>query len=344
MNKEDIFNSLVTNAFDFLEKAILEIDEYPKFSMINFYASLELFLKARLLHEHWTLIISRRKEPDIEKFLSGDFQSITISDAESLLKKVLNSGLSKDVSKIFKEVGNHRNKIVHFYNNDIENNSEKWKIVKLQLVAWYHLNQLLKVNWLEVFIDYQSQINKIEQMLKKYHDFLLAIFNGLNDIIESKIENGSTFHNCPSCGFKSQEHTNSSDENPHTAICLVCNLHENFFILDCPHCNKEITISESKKDSCPLCSNEITQSDILDDIETIGDPYAGEASYANCETCGGHQTVGVLNSGKYFCSCCLEKFDNVQICEYCSEYNTGNMENSYLFGCSMCEGMQGQLI
>jgi len=54
--------------------------------MINFYASIELFLKARLLKEHWTLIVTKKTEPDIDKFISGDFQSITINEAEILLK------------------------------------------------------------------------------------------------------------------------------------------------------------------------------------------------------------------------------------------------------------------
>ncbi len=59
MNKEEMFNRLVENAFDFLFKAISEIEGQPKYSVIHFYAAVELFVKARLMKEHWSLVISQ---------------------------------------------------------------------------------------------------------------------------------------------------------------------------------------------------------------------------------------------------------------------------------------------
>ena len=77
-------------------------------------------------------------------------------------------------------------------------------------------------------------------------------------------------------------------------------------------------------------------------ITVVADPMEG-AAYANCENCGGHQTVGLLKTGKYFCVGCFTEFDEIQMCEYCYEYNTGDMENSYFYGCSMCDGKEGRL-
>ena len=54
-----MFNRLVENAFDFLFKAISEIEGQPKYSVIHFYAAVELFVKARLMKEHWSLVISQ---------------------------------------------------------------------------------------------------------------------------------------------------------------------------------------------------------------------------------------------------------------------------------------------
>uniref|UniRef100_E6QVY9 HEPN domain-containing protein n=1 Tax=mine drainage metagenome TaxID=410659 RepID=E6QVY9_9ZZZZ len=51
MKKNVNFGKLVDNAFDFLDKAGREFKSEPKYSVIHFYAALELFLKARLLHE-----------------------------------------------------------------------------------------------------------------------------------------------------------------------------------------------------------------------------------------------------------------------------------------------------
>ena len=52
------FDSLVRNAMDFLKKSVDELEESPKYSVIYFSTAVELFLKARLLREHWSLIIS----------------------------------------------------------------------------------------------------------------------------------------------------------------------------------------------------------------------------------------------------------------------------------------------
>lgn len=55
MNEKEIFESVVSNAIDFMTKSISELKEHPKSSVIDFYSSIELFFKARLLKEHWAL-------------------------------------------------------------------------------------------------------------------------------------------------------------------------------------------------------------------------------------------------------------------------------------------------
>ncbi|HEX4556398.1 MAG TPA: hypothetical protein VH249_20580 [Xanthobacteraceae bacterium] len=74
MAEMDHLSRLIENALDFLTRAIDEFEGAPKYSIIHFYAAIELFLKARLLDEHWSLIVS--KEPDRAKFESGDFVSV----------------------------------------------------------------------------------------------------------------------------------------------------------------------------------------------------------------------------------------------------------------------------
>ena len=46
---------LTENSIDFLTEAIDGFQVQPKYSIIHFYTAVELFLKARLLHEHWSL-------------------------------------------------------------------------------------------------------------------------------------------------------------------------------------------------------------------------------------------------------------------------------------------------
>jgi len=91
MSKELMFRRLVDNALDFLSKAIEDLKEHPKYSMINFHASVELFVKARLMAEHWTLVVAKRQEPDWTKFVAGDFQSVSLDDAANRLDKIIKS-------------------------------------------------------------------------------------------------------------------------------------------------------------------------------------------------------------------------------------------------------------
>ncbi len=94
MIKKQIFDRLVENAIDFLSKSIEEIDDSPKYSIIHFHASIELFVKARLMAEHWTLVISKRQEPDWDKFISGNFISVSLDEAAKRLTKIVRSGIS----------------------------------------------------------------------------------------------------------------------------------------------------------------------------------------------------------------------------------------------------------
>lgn len=46
-------DSLVRNAIEFLQRSMKELENQPKYAVIDFCTALELFLKARLLKEHW---------------------------------------------------------------------------------------------------------------------------------------------------------------------------------------------------------------------------------------------------------------------------------------------------
>jgi hypothetical protein len=51
-----LFDQVVFNAIDFANRSVLELRNSPKHSMIDFCAAIELFLKARLLREHWAAL------------------------------------------------------------------------------------------------------------------------------------------------------------------------------------------------------------------------------------------------------------------------------------------------
>ena len=69
---DDLFQRLTTSALEFLRRAMAEAEANPKFALVHFCAGLELILKARLLREHWSLVVTSK--PDLRKFQSGDFR------------------------------------------------------------------------------------------------------------------------------------------------------------------------------------------------------------------------------------------------------------------------------
>lgn len=83
--------------------------------VIHFYTAVELFLKARLLAEHWSLVVAKRQDPDLTRFELGDFQSVTLDEAADKLDKVLQSPLSSAELSQFRNMAKHRNRMVHFF-------------------------------------------------------------------------------------------------------------------------------------------------------------------------------------------------------------------------------------
>jgi len=95
MKKDKLFDSLMTNAFDFLSKSIEEFDENPKYSLVNFYSAIELLLKARLLYDHWSMVVAKGSDLNYDSFIKGDFQSVTSKDSIYRLRNALKVNISK---------------------------------------------------------------------------------------------------------------------------------------------------------------------------------------------------------------------------------------------------------
>ncbi|MDT9702548.1 hypothetical protein RMT89_43460, partial [Streptomyces sp. P17] len=88
-----------------------DLDKRPKNSIVDFYSSIELFLKARLMNEHWTLILSRPELANLDSFQVGDFHSVFLDDAVKRMKNILRDPLPAKAVDVFKALGEHRNQI-----------------------------------------------------------------------------------------------------------------------------------------------------------------------------------------------------------------------------------------
>lgn len=207
------------------------------------------------MSDHWSLIVTKRQEPDWEKFVAGDFQSVSLDEAALKLEKAVRSGLTDDELRAFRDVTKHRNKMVYFFHE--AHSAEKSEqvlqaIAKQQLNAWYLLHRLLNGRWKNVFDAWSERIKKIGGKLRKHHVFLQVVFDHLSDEFQKRQRVGSAFETCPSCGFGSQEHQQELGEM-YEAVCLVCGLVEKCLTIECPSCGANIRFVNEGFSECGSC-------------------------------------------------------------------------------------------
>ena len=349
MTSEDLFKRLVDNAFDFLARAIEDLRERPKHSVINFYAAVELFLKARLMKEHWSLVVSKRQEPEWERFVAGDFVSVSLDEAAQRLTKVVKSGLTPAEYKEFQEVSRHRNKMVHFFHEaDSREEGEALRaaIVKQQLIAWYFLNGLLAERWVSTFEEWSREVDATRQRLKGHHAYLEVTYDHKRPEIEADKASGTPYTVCPSCGFEAQKH-NDLFKAVYSANCVVCDLEQKCLRIACPKCSEVVTFRNDGFATCASCGEEFEPQNLVDALIDEGAAHIaakdGDDSWdlGNCADCEGYHTVVRTENDEYICASCLGVFESLDVCGWCNEPNTGDMDDSTWNGCSHCDGRAG---
>jgi hypothetical protein len=343
MNNEDMFARLVENALDFLSKAISELSEQPKYSVIHFHAAMELFLKARLMYEHWSLVVAKGQDPDWDKFITGDFQSISLDEAANRLTKIVRSGLPGAAMQSFKAIAQHRNKAVHFFHEAhsvAESDELKRNIVRQQLKAWYFLHQLLREQWKKEFSKWNREITWIDEKLREQHEFLQVVFDNLEAEIKDLKQKGFLIACCPSCGFDAQLH---EDELYvlYDAECKVCGFGDKCIEIECPKCNGFVLFMSEGFAICS-CGKSYEPEDLAKILVDENHKPMDEGDFfGNCSDCDGYHTVVEVDGSDWLCTSCFQEFNSLSACDWCNDLNTGDMEFSYASGCNHCEGSAG---
>lgn len=345
MTAPALFNELVSNAFDFLETAFDEFDKKPKYSVVHFCTAVELILKARLMHEHWSLIVDGK--PDINKFRDGNFKSLNFKELIPRIEDVLNEKIPEDAKKSFDSIANHRNKMVHFFHeadDPIKSEKIKQEIAIEQSTGWFFLRRLLE-KWSDVFKNYNQKIASLNYMMKSHHVYLQTVFEKIEPEIKKEIKNGAIYRACSSCSFK------ASKEKPLTdhlleAKCRVCLIKEWILKVKCPECDEIIEISEYNADTQINCScGQVIDTEIIkDQLDTnpvTTDNYFDHVE-VNCAYCMEHGSV-IEHQDYWICTSCYSVDEKMSICGWCSEgqIGGGDMEYSYHTGCEFCDGQAG---
>lgn len=347
---QEMFQHVVNNALDFLRQSIIELEEKPKYSVIHFHAAIELILKARLMAEHWSLVVSPKKQADWQEFTQGKFASVTLEEAAARLEKVAQSGLGDKQLKSFRAVAKHRNLMVHFYHKAETENAGIQRlqaIVKEQLSAWYFLHDLLLGQWKETFNGWENHISEIDAQLREHHEFLKVIFDELKPAIKELVAEGFVFRLCPSCGFESDRHSGEK-EWLYESECLVCGLSEQCLLIECSECDEgEVLYRGEPEAECSHCGYLHDGSDLLeifiDEEEAhVAIKDGGEYPFPlNCGECMGYETVVETADSQYLCTQCFTVADSYGVCGWCNDESTNLSDDTYWSGCEFCDGRSG---
>ena len=343
LKNTDIARRLILNALDFLRQAIADFSTKPKYSVINFCSAVELVLKARLLEEHWSLVVA--KQTTRKQFEDGDFMSVTFEDSVKKLGDIVGVTLSTEALKSFDSIRKHRNKMVHFFHSGTLSSQEIEVIAAEQLRAWYYLNQLLTIVLRSTFEKYDKEIKEVERALYGHREYLNAKFIDLSNEFSKRRNRGEVIQSCKTCRFNSSI-VDEVLENIFQSKCLVCHARHRWMVISCEIC-KHKTDFESDGESFVCKNQECKETEDLEElVDRLNEEYhkPDEACLAmtpaNCGECEGYHVV-IEYSGKYVCLNCLDISDELKSCEWCHEFSSGDMEDSYMMGCTLCEGNIG---
>ncbi len=191
---DQMFDSVVANAIDFLTHSVDELETKPKYSVINFCAAIELFLKAKLMLEHWSLVTEEPNKANTSQFQAGDFKSVGIDETLRRLQNISNVRIPREAHRIFSQLREHRSKMVHFFHPDYVSDPKEEtikSIVSEQSKAWFYLHHLLARDWKTEFQDYQEEIEELHALVKEQRAYLKEKFENLLPDIEKGRNRGS---------------------------------------------------------------------------------------------------------------------------------------------------------
>jgi hypothetical protein len=330
------FDSLVVNAIDFLQRGLSLVKSDPKYSVINFCAGIELILKARLLHEHWSLVVSKPGEVSKQNFVAGRFESANTKQCYDRLERVCEETLTEE-RECFGELANHRNRVVHFFHPAYSAEPDQRlleSIVIQQMRAGALLMRLLNRRWNNEFESHQESIRELRQALQDHRHYLNAKLEVVRRELDKHRDGGGTVWECTYCHMEAATVTEHQDPLK-TSYCLVCETSQNHVEIACPECEDGTVSFDAGSGYCNEC-------DVSLDLEFLLDKFGEGKGRAYCPECEYSSSKSVIESGdEYLCLACGAKHDRIDQCEWCSEVIAGDADGTYVNGCLFCDGRMG---
>jgi hypothetical protein len=342
-----MFDSLAENAIDFLKVSLEDFKSRPKYSVINFCSAVEIFFKARLMAEHWSLVVVKPETATSSTFREGEFKSVTLDQAISRLENIAGERFSKSAKDTFTILREHRNKLIHFFHPEYVSTADQQTITRIvseQCQAWLHLHKLLTSQWRQYFGGFNKQINELDKLMHEHREFLREKYESLKPEIQALLAAGGTIATCFACGFSAAQQT--EDRPPIKDYkCLVCGATDRYLYMPCPACRKDQVYAGYGDIDCTECGENITVDDVIEKFtpeefqKPLNEPCEDFLAY--CHYCDHFNPSVVKLSNDWVCLACLEPHSEPGRCDWCNEFITGDLESSGYFGCSHCDGQRG---
>jgi len=333
--------ALIANGLDFLNKAREELEAgQAKFSVVSFWTAVEIMMKVPLVHEHWTLVCSGKKF-ERKKYLAGDFQSVTFDEACTRLSDVLENPLPKETALHFNKVKNHRNRVVHFFHNELSEGDQQ-QVLTEQADAWFALNRLMRDEWSSLFgWSLRTKLKGDEDRLLRSSKFYAgAKFRDKSLQLElaSERKNGVPISRCHICDYDSAlKLMLISDLSLYDEQCLVCAEQSVFIDLDCPQCGGVVKMetgdSDFKCNQCDFKSNRFYAFNYVHSLK----PDVMDA--AGCANCSRPDSVCFYPSmyTSFLCTACFNTHDVVYQCAHCHHFCADESDPGGNEGCMFCK-------
>jgi hypothetical protein len=333
---ENEFTSLVENALDFLKKSIRDLEAgEPKYSVIHFYSGLELFLKARLLREHWCLCASDVNKMAQTQFASGDFESIGLKEAKSRLANILNCKLSGPEEKVYKRLRERRNQAVHFYHPD-DLGSEK-KVAVEQLAGWHFLYRRLTNSWKDCFEPFQERLEALHRTISARAEYFPSIYAELKDDLLKQSKH-CPITVCEICEQKSALMRGEVIKGVNRLECSVCSGETFALFLPCRECGKPASRSFERETTCQWCDHS-HQGSVDESFEWAEKTHPAASACAWCGDCGYTVRQSLIEVGQSsLCLAChaFHETSGIERCEWCGDTVTGPVGDRISPGCVRC--------
>ncbi len=339
-------NWVTNNAFDFLGKGIDEFQTDSKYSVIHFCTGVELFLKARLMKEHWSLVVRDMNKADWNDFIKGKCNSVTLEESFLRLAKIANEPISQ--KKVFMDLADHRNRILHFDHELNRNVPQALRdVASEQCKAWHIIKSLLTEHWKEHFKQLQSKIDELDLKMRKHRAYLQVVFESdYESDIKEEIAQGVIYNDCSSCGNHSAKVMVLLEQpSIQREMCKVCGYDSYpYLVFNCIQCEGKV-IFQDENGSCEKCKKEYDIEEVKDILSTTHEGMRNsDIAFTdwefNCSWCDGYHTV-IRNNESFICLNCLEDSDRIESCGWCGEGSINLQDFSGAFGCSQCEGSVG---